>query len=68
MITKLLGVWNDTFNSTCQCFDMGVGDEEGGRGVNSLRKEVGGGSSPDVGTTPSSMAAKIVARALQPLW
>ena len=37
---------------------MGVGDEEGGRGVNSLGKEVGDGSSPpDVGTTPS-MAAK----------
>jgi hypothetical protein len=62
MITKLLGVWNETLNSTCQCFDMGVGDEEGGQGVNSLgmKDEVlGDGSSPpDVGTIPPSMTAK----------
>ena len=35
------------------------GDEEGGRGVDSLGKEVGDGSCPpDVGATPPLMAAK----------
>ena len=62
MITKLLGVWNDTFNSTCQCFDMGVGgDEEGGRGVNGLGKEevLADGSCPDVGMAAKSSGKSI---------
>ena len=62
MITKLLGVWYEIFNSTCQCFDMGVGgDEEGGRGVNGLGKEevLADGSCPDVGMAAKSSGKSI---------
>lgn len=45
MMTMLLRMWNETFNSTCQCFDsMGIAEVEGGGVRSRLGKGVDDGS------------------------
>lgn len=59
MITKLLGVWNETFNSTCQCFEsMGDGDIVERGGVSSLGKGVDDSNCSKTNDVGSQLAAK----------
>jgi hypothetical protein len=59
MITKLLGVWNETFNSTCQCFEsMGVGDVVERGGVSSLGKGVDDSNCSKTNDVGSQLATK----------
>ena len=59
MIIKLLGVWNETFNSTCQCFEsLEVGDIVQGGGVSSLGKGVDDSNCSKTNDVGSHLAEK----------
>lgn len=64
IIVKLLGAWNETFNSTCQCFEIGDGVVEGnvsnvGRGVDdsSSSKTNGVGTPTEAKTSGKRIAS-----------